>query len=962
VVPIDRLCDLLWDEDQPEHARRTLHSHVARIRAVLVRAGAERAGVAIESHGAGYLMRIDPDRVDAHRFRALVHEAAKTTDLARREELLHEALAFWRGPALLDAAADHLRERLCADLEELRIHAVEESVAVRLKRGRHHEVVAELANLTIAHPTRERVAELHMTALHRAGRTAEALGVYQRVRTHLVEQLGIEPGVALARLHQTIVRGQPSEPEAAAISDERQTAPSGVRPRCLPRDVNDFTGRDSVMARLLEAIPQRLETKSAILAINGMPGVGKTTLAVRLAHRVADHYPDGQLAIDLHGHSKQEPANVADALDALLRQLGVVGDQIPDQLDDRIAMWRSQLAGRRILLLLDNAATSDQLGPLLPTSGGCLALITSRRRLVGLDGVRTFPLELLTTDEGVRLLLRVAGDRVAEDATQAEDVVRRCGHLALAIRLAGARLAHRPSWTVADLARHLNQSQLGLLEITAEGRTVLAAFALSYEYLSQHAQRMFRLLGLHPGPAIDLSAAASLSDLDLAQADNVLTELVDAHLLQEPAAGRYRLHDLLKDYAFRLAKTTESNEETRSALERLLEYYLHASVKASHAVEAFRSATDYALGPPPPHVPHEYTVETATRWYEAERQNLMATIRYAAENEWHSYAWRLTRACWRFLYRNGYNNDCIAACQLVLQSARRAGDPVAEGLAHNYLAAAHHHLGHLNQALDHIDQAISIRSRLDDQIIWSTSLENRGILLLHYGRYSEATESFRAAMHIRIDAKAPPTLIGDSYINMGNVSVLRGDYETAQNYYDQYLVIATESNADALLGAAYAHLGGLALRRRQYAYAVELLERAAELRQLRAATDPDALVEQVCDLGSAYRGNGQRREALLSHRQALELAEDSGVLYGECDVRIELGVTLHVTGEDEEALDHLRRALDIAERLQIAPQRARALDELATVLAATEPHQAQELRSRADEIYQELGLPRLPDR
>ena len=393
MVPVDRLCDLVWEENPPEQARRGLQSHVARIRAMLARAGADRYGVALNSHSGGYLLRVDPERVDAHRFRSLVRQATNGSSLAQRDGMLREALALWRGPVLHDAGTDWLREHLCADLTELRLHAVEESMDVGIALGRHRELVPELAQLAAVHPTRERLIELHMVALHRAGRTAEALGVFAQARAHLADDLGLDPGPQLTRLHQSILRGE-SFGDVVPAPQVTIAQPAPHVPRCLPRDIGDFTGRHEILARLLAAVPDQADAGSVILTIDGMPGVGKTALAVHLAHRVANRYPDGQLAIDLHGHSKEAPTEPAAALDTLLRQLGVAGDRIPDGIEARMALWRSELAGRRVLLLLDNAATSEQTSPLLPAGSGCLTLVTSRRRLAGLDGVRSFSLAI----------------------------------------------------------------------------------------------------------------------------------------------------------------------------------------------------------------------------------------------------------------------------------------------------------------------------------------------------------------------------------------------------------------------------------------------------------------------------------------------------------------------------------------------------------------------------------------
>jgi DNA-binding SARP family transcriptional activator/tetratricopeptide (TPR) repeat protein len=920
VVPVDRLCDLLWEENPPDHARRLLQSHAARIRGLLARLDGE---VRLVSRTGGYLLEVSPDCVDAHRFRRLVRDAAEVDVPTRREELLRDALGLWRGPALQDAASDWLRERLCADVNELRLHAIEESMDAGIAMGRH--LVAELAQLTAAHPTRERLIELHMVALQRAGRTAEALEVFARAREQLAERLGVEPGARLARLHQEMLRG------------EAPPAPPPV-PRCLPRDISDFTGREEVLAHLLEEV-----SRSTVVAIDGMPGVGKTALAVRLAHRVAQRYPDGQLAIDLHGHSSHAPIEPAAALDRLLRQLGVAGDRIPDGLDARVELWRTELASRKVLLLLDNAATSDQIGPLVPPGPGCLTLVTSRRRLAGLDGAHSVALEVLSPDEAVALMHRIVGERVLADAAAAAEVARRCEYLTLAVRLAAARLAHRPSWTVRDLAGRL----AALDEIAAEGRSVVAAFGLSYSQVSGGAQRMFRLLGLHPGPDIEVRAAASLADLELDAADAVLGELVDAHLLDEPVAGRYRLHDLLKEYAARLVGPEADRHQS---LERLLAFYVHSAAAAATVIETDGLRFDYRLGNPPALAIVEHPAESAEAWLATERSNLTAAVRCAIQGGWHGHVWRLARATWKYLYRNGYHDDNLAMMSLVLEAARHEGSQMLAGLAHNYLAASYYHWGRWDEALGHIDEAIALRTESGDLSGLAVSIDNRTQVLVRSGRYAEARESSEHGLRTLAQTGVSPILLAHLQAELGLACLLMGDLEAAERHLRHHLAIAEERNADSARGPAYAHLGALELRRGRSAIAVAYLERAL---RLNTVGNPILLAETVCDLGSAHRSLGDLEQALQLQHQALNTTLQYGFLSGECEVRIELAITLQQFGDDE-AKDHLNQALAITHRLNLLPQRAKALDVLAEITKDPTLH------DEATAIYTQLGLPRPP--
>jgi DNA-binding SARP family transcriptional activator len=1068
LVAVDRLIDLLWPDRPPTGARGVVHGHISGLRAVLAASGAARYGVSLRREGSGYLLACDPVNVDAHRFTELVRGATAERDLARRFSLLDEALGLWRGPALAGTAPEAVRDQLCRHLDETRLTALEHRLDALMGLDRYDEAISESTRLAAEQPERHRITELLMAALHRTGRSGEALAVYReakrriadelgldppaqlqqlelailredtiappapadatatvpaqlpanvyaltdrvyaltdrtealaqldklipdaadrtpsvvisaiartagientalavrwapaandKIRTHLADQLGLDPEAALQRLHQAILRGDSDAADAPAVlpvANPRRSAAAGV-PRCLPRDIADFTGREHVLGELLAAVPDRTDAASAILTIDGMPGVGKTALAVHLAHRIASRYPDGQLTIDLHGHGQLAPVEVAAALDALLRQLGVAGDRIPNDLDARVALWRSELAGLRVLLLLDNAATSDQVAPLLPTGPGCLTLVTSRRRLTGLDAARPFSLDLLNPDEAVALITRVAGARAAHEPGAVAEVARRCGYLTLAIRLASARLAHRPSWSTADLATWL-RTPTALMKIAAEGRTVIASFGFSYEHLTQAAQRMFRLLGLHPGPDIGTRAAGSLTDLDLDAADAVLSELVDAHLLDEHAAGRYRLHDLLREYARNLVDAVESRPEREAALERLFAYYLHTAAAAANLMEPTGVRFDYQLTDPPPLAILNHSWISAIDWYKAERANLIAAVRYAVDQGWHSRTARLTRATWRFLHNHGYHNDCITTHQLTIRSAVQTGDQPTLATTHNYLAGTYCKLGRWREAFSHLEQAIDLRTLIGDRLGQATSILNRGRILIRLGRYQEALESFDDGLAIFLAADAPANMIGDGYANIGLAHMLLGDCSAARTWFERHRDVSLSSNAPVQLATAHAHLGELELRCGRFREALDLLRRAAELRT--ANDDRAILAEIICNIGCAHRGMGRLDTATQHQLQALTITERQADPYCECQVRIELAATLHLRGHNKEAVEHLQRALDIAENWQIAPHRARALDGLANVLASTDPDQAHKLRNQADTIYQGLGLQR----
>ena len=559
VVGVEELIDAVWDDKPPVTARGQLQTCVSRLRRTLPRA-------TILTNPAGYGIEAGGDELDAVAFSALMAQGrallAADRDTARR--IFRQALDLWNGPALAGIDSRAVRQA-AAVLDEHHAVAIEDWVDLELDGGRDRDLVAELTGLVERFPLRERLRGQLMLTLYRVGRQADALAEYRRVRQVLRVELGIEPGAELQELHRQILTG-----EVAGVAPPPGPLPARSLPppriRALPRSVGDFVGR----AELLDAMRAEIEAAPAgplVRVIDGMAGIGKTTLAVHLAGLVGGRYPDAHLFIDLHGHSDRAAVEPAAALQTLLRQLGLAADRTPAGIEERVTLWRSELAGRRALVLLDNAASSAQVTPLLPGLGDSLALVTSRRRLTGLDGVRPESVQVLHEAEASALFARIVGERADAEPEAVREVVRRCGCLPLAIRLAGARMAHRPRWRVADLLARLGEAALP--ELVAEDRTVLSAFALSYAQLPAEPQRLFRLLGVNPDARFTAEAAAALAELDLDEAEDLLDELVDVHLVEEPEPGLFRLHDLMREYAASLA-AAEGHEYARDTIVRRL--------------------------------------------------------------------------------------------------------------------------------------------------------------------------------------------------------------------------------------------------------------------------------------------------------------------------------------------------------------------------------------------------------
>jgi DNA-binding SARP family transcriptional activator len=548
VTRVSTMVDALWGTDEPPEAAQTARTYVSRLRRSLA-----PAGQLIVTHSTGYVLRLAAEALDAARFERLVaagREALAASRPAAATAELAAALELWRGDAYSEFADVPLLRAEAVRLDAMRLAATADRIDAELATGAGVALVDELMALTVRHPGDERLWGQLMIALYRAGRHAEAVAAFSRARAVLVGRFGLDPSPQLTEIHRQLLHN-----DAGLLA-----APVTVTAarNDLPCDLGDFTGRMAELARLTDAAPA-----VAVRAIDGMTGVGKTALAVRAAHRLAARYPDAQLFIDLHGHTPgRSPTSSMTALGRLLRALDVPNSRIPADPDARAALWRAEAAMRSMLVVLDNAADVAQVRPLMPGAGHSLTLITSRRRLVGLDVDDCVSLDVLTTSDAVSLF---GGD----DREAARDVVEQCGHLPLAIRLAAARLRSRPSWTVRQLADRLKRDGWPLAEFEAADRGVAAA--MSCHHLDPLAQRMFRLLGCYPGPDFDAPAAAALADVEVTEAERLLEKLVDDHLLREDAAGRYRFHPLTRRHAHAAALAEEADPD--AALRRLMDFH-----------------------------------------------------------------------------------------------------------------------------------------------------------------------------------------------------------------------------------------------------------------------------------------------------------------------------------------------------------------------------------------------------
>jgi DNA-binding SARP family transcriptional activator len=569
-VSVDRLAAALWDGDLPADARRTITIYVTRLRSLL---GAERIGTTPD----GYVLHAEPDQVDALRFLRSLRAAAAAPDRARERSLLVGALALWHGAPFEGLRSAWLEDAEAPRLVEAYLAAVERRVDLDLAQGRLAGLVPLLRELVAQHPLRESLWVRLLVVLARCGRQAEAVERYEMVRLRLAEELGVDPGAELRRVHADLLAGRaPELGESARPPAAGRPPPRGPVPRQLPAAVDNLRGREAELASLDELFGDDGTTRRAarIGVISGMPGAGKSALAVHWAHRLAGRFGDGQLYADLRG-SAPRPLEPLEVLGRFLRALGADAATIPTDVEEASAAFRSQVAGRRVLLVLDDAAGAAQVAPLLPASPGCAVLVTSRRALPGLEGAAHLRLGVLEPAGAVALLGRLAGeDRVAAEPAAAAAVARCCGWLPLALRAAGARLAARPTWPVAALAERLADPRRRLDELELGGTGVRASLEASWQCLrgggdpaDRTAAAAFALLGALDGGRVSMPVVARLLQVPDATAEQALERLVDAHLLETPAPGRYRLHGLPRLYARELGRSGGCRGPARSVVE-----------------------------------------------------------------------------------------------------------------------------------------------------------------------------------------------------------------------------------------------------------------------------------------------------------------------------------------------------------------------------------------------------------
>ncbi|WP_327393211.1 MULTISPECIES: BTAD domain-containing putative transcriptional regulator [unclassified Streptomyces] len=890
---IGELVDAIWGEAPPSGAVTVVRTYVSRLRKVLEpRRAAGEAPQVIVSVADGYRVDVPQDALDLAVFERRVAEAKKlrtSGDLTAAGELLHAALEVWEGKPLAGLPGP-LAEAERYRLDEQWLNALEARLDVDLELGRHEGVAAELASLTAEHPLRERLCELLMLALYRSGRQVEALAVYRKAKDTLVAELGIEPGPAVLELHARILAADPTL-RAPAPSEKAASSPSpadpatpptthAARPAHLPADLPVFTGRDTELAQTHALLPRggKRPTAVVISAIGGMAGVGKTTLAVHWAHEIAHRFPDGQLYVNLRGFDPTSSAMPPDeAIHTFLDALGVPPQQMPGRLDARAALYRSLLADRQVLLLLDNARDTEQVRPLLPTGPGCLAIVTSRNQLTGLianDGAQPLTLNPLPLAEARDFIARrIGAGRLAAEPQAADEIVARCARLPLALAIVASRAATHPSFPLHAIADELRESH-GSLDAFTGGdisTDVRAVFSWSYQALSAPAARLFQLLAVHTGPDISTPAAASLAGLTVRETRGLLSELTHAHLLTEHFPGRYTFHDLLRIYATECAHSEEETAADRErAVERILTWYLHTAHAASQFLTPQRPSVPLAPLPPDCRPLTFTTYDQALNWCVAERANLVAAVDHAATAE-PGIAWRLTAALWGFFYLRSHTHDWHSTNQTALSAARGAHDRAGEAECLCGLANALTVMGRFDEAIDSHLQALPIYTELGDQRGCSRVTGNLGDVLLRAGRIEEAITHFHQTL------ETDRTLghrWGEGIVlnNLGEAYVRLGRYEEACDHLRQALSVQRTINNRWVEGVTLVHLGTVYQQLQRYDDAAEHFHLALEAH--RSVGNRWGEANTIGLLAEVHLAVGEPDAARTNWDQALKLLEE----------------------------------------------------------------------------------------
>ncbi|MFF9571608.1 BTAD domain-containing putative transcriptional regulator [Streptomyces sp. NPDC014685] len=956
----DTLVERVWGDTEPGYGRRTLYGYLSRLRHALAADGT----AIIRERGGGYRLVVEPSAVDAHRFRELSDRARRAGDDGQSEALWREALALWRDSAFVGVdtpwfnAQRHLLdgERLAAQLE---------LADVRLRLGQHDGMVSELADRARSYPLDERVTGQLILALYRCGRQAEALEVYERARRRLAHELGVDPGAALRRLHKRILAGdpEPAEPRSAAPTAITQPAgkngpavgPPMVRqlvPRLLPAGPSLFVGREGEVdeARRLLGAEQ---PGPSMLLVTGAAGVGKTAFAVRTGHLLAARFPDGQLHADLRGFG-DEPAEPYTVLGTFLRALGISGGAVPAELTDRVHLYRTLLAGQRTLVVLDNAAGVQQVSDLLPSGVGCAAIITSRTTMAELC-CRRLPLGVLDSGTGLDLLREMLGrDRTDAESGPARAIVDTCGGLPLAVWVAGARLAARPGWPLAKVARALADEQRKLDELAVGHIAVRASLELTYQQMTAATQHALRMIALLPGPSFAAWALAALLDAGLAEAEAVLDALVEVHLVQigptDTSGIRYQLHDLIRLFGRERAEQDVPERDREAALTRLLSASLHLADRAADALSVdFQGISQLDLATwQPPAAESAQLLADPLAWFTDERRFLIDVAEQAFDGARNvAPAAGLATALTTLFQVGSHFDDWERLQNRALEAALSSGDHHSAAKVHRCLGELTTILDRYPEALDHFEQALQ---HAEGQAPTYRAGATAGLAYVHrlLGQYSSAVHHFEEAARLAESTGNVNCLVYATN-GLGVIDLEQGRVEAAVERFTKCLRVSRgagyrpgEAQALRCLGQSHRALGA-------HSAAADAYRRAAAISE--DLGDRLSATHATCWLGDVMVRQGEHREGRRLLARSLWTYREFGNLWGEAATLYALAEAHLAVGRPASARRRAEAAVGLWRQIGSSRWLAVGLDTLGAAHTMAGDHSAAACaRKEADEV------------
>ncbi|MCE6996499.1 tetratricopeptide repeat protein [Saccharothrix sp. S26] len=941
VVSIDHLIDAVWDEAPPATARRQIQICVSALRANLASIGRDEA---IVTRPPGYLLRVADGELDVQVFAALTAEGeslVRSGDPKAGLVLLRQALALWRGPAL-GGTTGRLRAK-AAKLDEDRLTVLETTFDLELNAGRHRQLVGEISALVAQYPLRERLRGQLMLALYRSGRQAEALEAYRTTRELLIDELGLEPGEDLRRLETAILAGDPTLAMGADHAPQQQPRPSApppaemVVPLQLPADIGEFTGRAGLVAQARELLAQGgLATR--VVALVGKPGIGKSAVAVHVAHLlVEDHFPDGQLYCDLGG-TREHPAGAADVLGRFLRAMGIPGTSIPDAEDERAEMYRQLVARKRMLVVLDDAASERQVRALLPGSSSCSVIVTSRTRLTGLPGVRVLEVDVLGHDEALEMLSTVIGrDRVDAEPAAATALIRLVGSLPLALRIVAARLAARPGWSLAWMLERLSDERRRLDELAHGEMMVRASLALTYDGLPGEARRLLRLLGALDGLSFPTWVAAALLDVDVFHAADLLEGLVDAQMLEVVAfdatgSPRYKFHDLIRLFAREQLELNEGDESRLVALRRVVGGWLALAGEAHTRV--YGGDFTSLHGDAPRWLPSKSHVDRLLAdpllWLETEHAHLCAAVEVSAAEGLHEAAWDLAVTLVTLFEARCYFADWERTHQQALAAVRAAGNTRGEAALLCSMASLQLSWSRARAARELVEPALRTFEALGDER--GVALARRNLALVHHrlGDLENAAPLYLAALG---GFRASGDPVGQAWVltQIAQIDLEHGEQERAADRLYEALDICRRFGNQRVEVQVRYRLSDLMVRQGRHWEAEESLGELLSAVRASGDTVGEARVLHKLAVVKLALEDPEAAEGLL--REALEVRERAMDHGGAAETRAELAVVLAERGDRAAAVSLLGRAISTFAERNMGAARLRAQQVLERIRA-----------------------------